>query len=704
MGHRNKNHHIRFQENDLISENQNNVINKEHPGQHRSINYQYNNNNNYNLLHSAEVDLISPFRKKHKKHKNKQMDKDKEDKQLRRETTERNSDIGNLFVAESFLESGHNINSEYTNTEFVASKKKHRKKHKRSKKSKPAEISQKSTQSAFFTDNLRTVSINDTCEQNLSQCNKQTARHEDINVMEGKCEFNEELPWKKHKRKHLSDGYEIPKEARSPNSTTDNARIVSKKLVTIDCEHNLPVYNELESFLPSTNNYEDYLDLGCDSIGHNSSGLKFIEKPGKQSLGGKQNINSLSAKEKKSLAFDEESQNNRKPSVKGAITRATFSSDSNVLEVSNEIEIHSINDQNGKKKFSEDKDYQNCKVNGNKHFTLDQSDDDDDQEFSEEELNLDTTEDPLDFIPPALHKAGTVCNLTSSGKEQLIFEGVKIRTGKWTKREDNIMKQNWQDLCKRYQLDHPTILLGIAQKRSKYMNFLRAKHFYVRLAKGLNDRPLHSVYLRARKLFSSGFRQGRMKSNEFSRALQLYQIHGRKWSKIGKTLNRRPDTVKDILRYRTTKEVIGVWSPEEDESLIKAVQEFIGCTDTEGICHGLKWVEIAKLVPTRNESQCRQHWLTKLCWAKSNKDSDKVNWKPEDTRTLIKHLYDISAESEGDVDWDALAEKFEMTMSYYSLQFKWWSLKYTVPDWETKDFEEIVAYLYHHHISLSKGK
>ncbi|XP_076320841.1 uncharacterized protein LOC143230709 [Tachypleus tridentatus] len=723
MGHRNKKHHIRFHDNDFNTEKQNNVINNEHPSQPRSINYQNKDNNNCKLLHAAEVDLISPSgRKKHKKNKNKQMDKEKRSyykAQHRRETSERNSDIsGESFATASFFGNGHNINLKDANTEFVPNKKKHRKKHKRSKKSEPSEILQNSSRSSF-TDSQRTVSIIDACEQNVSQCNEPTARHENVNVMgqnnfnlnKGKYECNEELPWKKQKRKYLNGGYETPEKTKSPNSNTNNTRTVSKKMVTIDCEHNKPMYGELESFVPASNNYEDSLNVDCDLNGHNSSGLKFrekiIEKPRKQFCEGKQISSSLSTKEKKKFAFDGESQNNRKTSVKSAFTtRSTFSSDSNVLEESDEIdETRSFNGQNGREKFSEDNDHQNSKVNGNQHFTLDQSDTDDDQAVMEEELHLDATEDPLNFSPPALHKAGTVCNLTPSEKEQLLCKGVKIRTGKWTKRENDILKQNWEELCERYLLEHPTVLLGIAQKKKKYMNFLRAKHFYIRLAKGLNDRSLHSVYLRARKLFSSGFRQGRMKNREFSKVLQLYQIHGRKWSMIGKKLNRRPDIVKEIFRYRTTKEVIGVWSPEENEALIKAVQEFIGSSDTEGVCHGLKWAEIAKLVRTRNESQCRQHWLKTLCWAQSNKDRDKVKWKPEDSRMLIKHLYELSAESEADVDWDDLAEKFEMPMSYYSVQFKWWNLKYTVPEWETKDFEEIVAYLYHHHISpLRKEK
>ncbi|XP_023216563.1 transcription termination factor 1-like [Centruroides sculpturatus] len=322
-------------------------------------------------------------------------------------------------------------------------------------------------------------------------------------------------------------------------------------------------------------------------------------------------------------------------------------------------------------------------------------DDDDNQDYF-----YDFEEEELDFEPPILHGNGYPSTLTKQQKERLSSMGIELRMGCWSKREDDILKRNWINLIKKYELKQPHILLGLSQKKSHVavQKFIKAKKFYYQLAEDLNNRTIHSCYLRARKLFHP-YRDENKKGwvgtsrDEVEDLQALVSVYGDKWTKIGHMVNRDGKNISEIIRWHRKNAVKGHWSAEEEENLIEAVKNVLQVNDVAGVYYGIQWEEVAKLVPSRNSNQCRQHWLLNTCW-KINNDKPRERWKDTDTVRLIYHLYRLSTDNEKDIDWDALASEFDNVASYAHLKQKWLHFKQKVPGYQNKDFEDIITYLY----------
>lgn len=306
----------------------------------------------------------------------------------------------------------------------------------------------------------------------------------------------------------------------------------------------------------------------------------------------------------------------------------------------------------------------------------------------------------LNFEPPILHGNGTPTPLTKQQKETFSALGIQLKMGKWTKSEDKILTRNWKNFIEKYNLKAPHVLLGLGQNKEKVVKkFIHAKKFYFQLAKDLNNRSIHSCYLRARKLFHI-YREDEKKGwtgtpEEFIDDLErLVSIYGKKWTKIGHIVKRDAKNVSEIIRWHRKNAIKGHWSEEEEEQLIHAVKTVIQSEDVAGIYYGIQWEEVAKLVPTRNSQQCRQHWLLNTCWKINQDNKPRERWKDADTIRLIYHLYRLPTDDEKDVDWDELALKFDNVASYASLKQKWAYFKQKVPGYQNKDFEDIITYLY----------
>lgn len=68
------------------------------------------------------------------------------------------------------------------------------------------------------------------------------------------------------------------------------------------------------------------------------------------------------------------------------------------------------------------------------------------------------------------------------------------------------------------------------------------------------------------------------------------------------------------------------WTDEEDDRLRQAVQAY-----------GKSWVDVAVLMPGRNNDQCRDRWTEKL-------DPGKTRWSEEDDDKLLEAVETLGAE------------------------------------------------------------
>ena len=104
------------------------------------------------------------------------------------------------------------------------------------------------------------------------------------------------------------------------------------------------------------------------------------------------------------------------------------------------------------------------------------------------------------------------------------------------------------------------------------------------------------------------------------------------------------------------------------------------------------WEQVADLVMTRNQGQCRSKWLFHLEWKERG---GTKKWTQMDDLHLLEGLLflvgyggeDGEVEDEDCVDWAKLCEGWDSSRSGYFLRKKWACLRRTVPRYLFNSFQ-----------------
>lgn len=313
--------------------------------------------------------------------------------------------------------------------------------------------------------------------------------------------------------------------------------------------------------------------------------------------------------------------------------------------------------------------------------------------------NLDMTEVELDFKPPLLHRyrGGSVMTLSKVSLRYLASRGVVIRSGRWSRKENSILIKNWYNFLSKHPISNPVQLIGLYEGQQRLLEkFIEVKKFYFQLGKNLNDRTLSSIYARARKVLDPWNYKGTFSNEEAERLLQLHQKFGNKWTKIAVFLNRPAVICRGAYEARKENYKHGAWAVEEDATLWVAVNKYVKSEHFETL-RGYPWKQISNDVPGRSAVQCRNHWLSNLCWKTSRKECPV--WSKRDSALLICLMHFYMVEDDCYIDWDLLFSYFKgSAVSYATLQNKWSLLKSQVPNFREKDHESVVIYLYKNYL------
>jgi hypothetical protein len=125
----------------------------------------------------------------------------------------------------------------------------------------------------------------------------------------------------------------------------------------------------------------------------------------------------------------------------------------------------------------------------------------------------------------------------------------------------------------------------------------------------LPNRTVGSVYHFAQRAFAK-FKTGKWSPEDVLELRRLHAIHGSKWSRISKVLNRLSCSCRDkwrLIENQTTK--TGTWSEDEDAKLVLLVQTLSGLTAPTS---GVVWTQVARQMETRSHSACRNRWYNSL--------------------------------------------------------------------------------------------
>ncbi|GFU20323.1 transcription termination factor 1 [Nephila pilipes] len=318
-----------------------------------------------------------------------------------------------------------------------------------------------------------------------------------------------------------------------------------------------------------------------------------------------------------------------------------------------------------------------------------------DNVFSKTSSNytLDLKPEPVDFSVPLLHSDEKAIMLTPKRKAFLEENNVSIASGRWSKEEDAILRRNYQEFGEKFFINDPYLLLGIG-RHARSMDvgkFLKAKHFFVRLGKDLNNRSLRSIYVRARALFNPLQTKEKFSKQKIADLKHVHNIFGRKWSAIGSILDKSDGSCCASYMWHNKEVNKGKWTTEEESNLINAIKTV---TNTEDISSNniqtLSWEHVARLVPTRNKFQCRHYWADHLAWDPNV--TERKRWNLHSYAKLIhllKNDYFVSTEKE--INWKELHKHFiDVAPSHFFLRKKWTYLKQFLPKLENLKYLKIL--------------
>ncbi|XP_071042853.1 cyclin-D-binding Myb-like transcription factor 1 [Parasteatoda tepidariorum] len=310
---------------------------------------------------------------------------------------------------------------------------------------------------------------------------------------------------------------------------------------------------------------------------------------------------------------------------------------------------------------------------------------------------LDLTEEPVDFTIPRLHLTESI-HYSSTDFESLKSKGVVIRSGRWSKEEENLLRRNFKDFQSRFGVYDALLLLGIGgrlppykYKFENFKKFLRVKHFYVRLGKDINERTLHSIYEKARDVFNPFKKSKDCTSSDVASIILLQKRYGCKWTLIGQKLKINSVDCYKIYMQNKMPCLKGKWSKTEVIQLISAIKSVENGSDLSTVnLKRISWDKVSELVPTRNSDQCRLEWMNNQ--SKIYKRISYQKWNKSHSAKLIILLKNkFKYFEEYLINWTEVYNYFKNVVhSECALKQKWHTMKSNVPDEYKMNFSKIL--------------
>lgn len=299
--------------------------------------------------------------------------------------------------------------------------------------------------------------------------------------------------------------------------------------------------------------------------------------------------------------------------------------------------------------------------------------------------------------------------------------GIPIKHGRYTEEEDKIIRSNFNKFMAKFGWDQRAdkklyiiCLLGyrfkdpeIKRIKEEVKKSVNEENFILRLGQGLPDRTLQSIYHRARKLLRSMREAKDLSSKEKKKILKLSSLIGHKWTEIGEIISCDPRVVNDMVRHKVThkglRKKYGPFTTEETQTLIDAILYELSLVDiTTAVKISIPWERVATHVDGRVAVQCSNHWHTNIAWRIASRNLEELDrilkkqWPGNQLALFIYFLKKSSFNSEEEINWDLIKEKFREFGSLSQLIHVWDQLKEECPESDSNSYTQIVQWLYKH--------
>lgn len=186
----------------------------------------------------------------------------------------------------------------------------------------------------------------------------------------------------------------------------------------------------------------------------------------------------------------------------------------------------------------------------------------------------------------------------------------KLRTGKFTKDETEILRQAVEEYCTLRSI-------SVARLCSECDHKAELKGAWTEIAKSLPHRSVQSIYRHGLRQLHP-FKRGAWTADECEVLVDLVTRMGKKWSMISAKINRSADSCRDKFREMDDTFVRGRWKDEETERLKTLIREHLQMDHTADMKdlgkmveqEGLKiaWSVISKRMGNRSRLSCFKKW------------------------------------------------------------------------------------------------
>ncbi|XP_063409290.1 cyclin-D-binding Myb-like transcription factor 1 [Mytilus trossulus] len=290
-------------------------------------------------------------------------------------------------------------------------------------------------------------------------------------------------------------------------------------------------------------------------------------------------------------------------------------------------------------------------------------------------------------------------NPLSKGREYWEAKGIYYRYGKWTYEEKEKLLENWNWYLEKYESAFKNHLDLLDRRRNKdLITLMELTDFFKVIARSLN-RTTCSCYLKLRRdIHTITLKHGYYSELEMKKLKKLsrkYENKSWKYQFIADKMGRDRVSIQNKLIHRSKTVKSGSWTVEEEEDLFKAVREVTGLQHLNEIKQlVIPWRKVAKLVPTRHEQQCRQHFILFKRLKHQNIDENASclkRWQKEETHRLIDILSNGDYSFETDIDWNEVNQSFvDVSPSAMYIQKQFYILKSGIPDFHRKSFSDLL--------------
>ncbi|KAL0573974.1 RNA polymerase I enhancer binding protein [Marasmius crinis-equi] len=280
---------------------------------------------------------------------------------------------------------------------------------------------------------------------------------------------------------------------------------------------------------------------------------------------------------------------------------------------------------------------------------------------------------------------------TSKLDELARTRGLVYKKGKFS----NIEEQQLDNAIENYRiakgLTDEQILELIFTKEDKNKD----STFWSEITAAVPLRPIISVYHHVRRKRNPLQKQGKWMPAEDDKLREAVSTLGQQWEKISLIVGRRAPDCRDRWRNHISgndERVTGKWSKEEEEKLIKIVEDMTvkrgGSLDDE-----VFWGNVSALMGNkRNRQQCRIKWTD--CLSKIvKKDGSNPRWNNQDAYILVYKLDSLNVRDDSEIDWRSLGDEDWNHWSAHALQRRWFTMKKSIKGHEEMSFKEIMEIL-----------